>query len=103
MSYAVIEDVAASWEQYEPIGRSLGPLPNGLLVHVAGPTEEGFRIIEIWESEGAWERFREDRLGPALAGVGSPVRGRLFVRSLHPTHVVVGGAIVATEADRAGG
>lgn len=60
MAYAVVQDVPASWEHYEPLAEAIGnPVPDGLLFHVAGPTEEGFRTIDVWESEEAWKRFRE--------------------------------------------
>ena len=35
--------------------------PDGLILHVAGPTDEGFRTIEIWETREAWERCRAAR------------------------------------------
>lgn len=88
VSYAFVEDVAASWEQYEPVAAALaGPAPDGLLVHAAGPTDEGFRIIAVWESEEAWRRFLADRLGDAFAGAAAapPV-----FRALRPAHIVIG-------------
>jgi hypothetical protein len=85
MAYALVEDVAASWERYAsfdvaPMGRP----PAGLILHAAGPTDEGFRIIELWESQDAWRRFGERT---SASGVASLPR---FVRVLVPTHVVVG-------------
>ena len=62
MTYAVVHDVPASWEHYEPLGAALAnSVPSGLLLHVAGPTDEGFRIIDIWASREDWERFRTRR------------------------------------------
>lgn len=62
MTYAVVHDVPASWEHYEPLGAALAnPVPNGLLLHVAGPTDEGFRVIDIWASREDWEQFRTRR------------------------------------------
>jgi hypothetical protein len=82
MSYAVVEDVAASWESYERFAAGIErSQPEGLIVHLAGRTDEGFRIIEIWESEEAWRRFAE--------GLERPSAPR-FVRELAPTHVVLG-------------
>jgi hypothetical protein len=82
MSYVVVEDVAASWEQYAHVASSLaGPAPAGLIVHAAGPTDEGFRIVALWESEEAWRRFAD--------GVGSPAAPQV-VRALRPEHVVFG-------------
>ena len=60
MSYAFVEDVAASWESYERFAVELErSLPEGLILHAAGTTDEGVRIIEVWESEEAWSAFAE--------------------------------------------
>ena len=89
MSYAFVEDVAASWEQYESFAAALaGPAPPGLVVHVAGPTDEGFRIIEVWESEEAWRRFLADRPGPDTEGERALVPP--VFRALRPAHLVIG-------------
>jgi hypothetical protein len=87
MSYVVIEDVAASWEHYRRFAEALaGPIPAGLIVHAAGPTEEGFRIVGVWESEAAWRSFLADRLGEGSGADGTvPVS-----RPLRPAHVVIG-------------
>jgi hypothetical protein len=55
-------------ERYEQVVRrltngrsrleSLSDVPvDGLLVHVAGETKDGFLIIDVWESEEAVDRF----------------------------------------------
>jgi hypothetical protein len=93
MAYAVVQDVAASWEQYERVAAGmLEPTPAGLILHVAGPTDDGFRSIDVWESEQAWSRFRSSRLEPAIAALGGPFRPESTFRALRPTHVVVGDA-----------
>jgi len=62
MLYAIVQDVPASWAHYTATAAGIGdPLPDGLILHVAGPTDEGFRTIEIWETREAWECFRADR------------------------------------------
>jgi hypothetical protein len=84
MSYVIVEDVAASWEQYARVAAALaGPAPAGLIVHAAGPTDEGFRVVALWESEEAWRRFAEG-VGSANASPPQVVRG------LRPEHVVYG-------------
>jgi hypothetical protein len=88
MTYAFVNDVAASWGQYEVFERAFaGPTPEGLVLHAAGPTDEGFRIIAVWESEEAWERFRAARLGP---DVDTIAHVQPTFRALHATHVVQG-------------
>lgn len=86
MPYVVVEDVAASWEQYQRFADALaGPAPTGLIVHAAGPTDEGFRIVAVWESEAAWQGFAE-RVGSADEWPAEyEVR-----RVLRPAHVVYG-------------
>jgi hypothetical protein len=58
--YAVVQDVPASWEQYQELAAHLlARPPEGLLYHVAGPTDAGYRTIDVWETQAAWQRFRE--------------------------------------------
>jgi hypothetical protein len=91
MPYALVEDVPASWEQYGAFARSVRQAPPGLLLHVAGPTDEGFRIIEVWESEADWLRFAADHEA-ALGLVDPLVTARTVVRDLRAMHVVFGEA-----------
>ncbi|MER5734391.1 hypothetical protein ABT117_01780 [Streptomyces sp. NPDC002262] len=52
-------------------------LPNpGLLSHAAGPTADGFRVTEIWESREALETHART-FGPVLADLGQS--------HIHPT------------------
>ena len=47
-----------------------GSLPAGFRIRMAGPMAGGWRIVTLWDSEADWERFRDERLTPALAGIG---------------------------------
>jgi hypothetical protein len=91
LTYAFVQDVAASWDQYERVTAELMDLaPAGLILHIAGPTEDGFRTIDLWESEQAWQRFQAERLAPAIAALGGPARPEPTFRGLRPAHTVVG-------------
>jgi hypothetical protein len=91
MAYAFVQDISSSWEQYERIAARLTePPPPGLLLHLAGPTDEGFRVIDIWDSERAFNRFRSERLQPAIAALGGPASPEPTFRELHAAHLVVG-------------
>ena len=48
------------------IVRQGGP-PIGLMAHVAHPSGEGFLIVEVWSSEGAFRAWWKDVMEPALA------------------------------------
>jgi hypothetical protein len=45
-------------------------MPNGGIVHVAGPGPRGWRVIEIWESEEDARKFDQEQVGPILQQVG---------------------------------
>ena len=45
-------------------------LPDGCRLHVAGPMGDDWRIITVWDSPGHLERFRDEKLLPALREAG---------------------------------
>ncbi|WP_326807727.1 antibiotic biosynthesis monooxygenase [Streptomyces sp. NBC_01775] len=51
---------------------SLSDAPEpGLLSHIAGPTPTGWLVVEVWESEQAFQRFGQ-KLAPFLEEAGMP-------------------------------
>jgi len=55
----------------------------GLLVHAAGQSDSGFRVVDVWESEEACRQFGE-RLKPILEEVGVDTQPEIY-----PTHSLV--------------
>lgn len=55
----------------------------GLLAHVAGQTDKGFRVVDVWSSEEALRRFGE-QLMPILKELG--VEG---APEVYPAHAFV--------------
>jgi hypothetical protein len=49
----------------------------GVLVHVAGPTETGWRVVDVWESEDAFNRFGA-HLMPIIQELGTEPRPAVF-------------------------
>ena len=47
-----------------------GSPPAGGRIRLDGPTGGGRRIVGVWDSDPDYERFRDDRLKPALRGLG---------------------------------
>lgn len=93
MTYAVVQDVPASWEQYEELGDALRErVPEGLIFHVAGPTDEGYRTIEVWETREAWERFR----GGAGPGRPRPTWAIPALRGLQARIAIAGAPLPGT-------
>jgi hypothetical protein len=44
--------------------------PQGLILHSAGEAEQGWYVYDIWESKDDFQRFVDEKLGPALAELG---------------------------------
>lgn len=60
-------------EQYDAVNAEMGieeNPPQGLIFHAAGPMEGGWNVIDFWESREAFDRFQQERLGPAIAAIG---------------------------------
>jgi len=46
--------------------------PEGLLAHVAAPRDIGWGVVDVWESEQAFERFMQEKVMPAARDMGAP-------------------------------
>jgi hypothetical protein len=76
MAFCVITtNPNGSAELFERVGeriRENGEFPpEGAVFQVAGAAPDGWKVISVWESRDAFERFRADRLRPALAEAGA--------------------------------
>jgi hypothetical protein len=61
-------------------------LPEGCHVHIAGPVDQGWRVITVWDSREMFDRFREEKLLPAireLAGGEGPPDVKPEVNPVH--------------------
>jgi hypothetical protein len=75
MAYClVVDNRKGNAEVYEQITEKLAASgempPEGAIFQVAGPVEDGWRVISVWESREAQERFRDERLMPAFQELG---------------------------------
>jgi hypothetical protein len=60
-------------EQYDNVHGHMGidaNPPEGLIFHSAGPQGDNWGVIDFWESRDHFDRFQQDRLGPAIAELG---------------------------------
>jgi hypothetical protein len=57
-----------TWSDYEQLANAIGDTaPDGLIYHAAGEQENGnWQSVSVWESEDHFNRFRDDRLLPAV-------------------------------------
>ena len=78
-------------QQYDAIMRELrldqpnAEWPQGIICHVAGPIEGGWRVVDVWQSQEAAETFFRGRLAPAAqrAGIAPPQPSVFPVHNLH--------------------
>jgi hypothetical protein len=71
----VMEFPGATQEQYDKVMKTLGldrsdEPPAGALLHLAGPTEKGWEVIDVWESREDFDRFLREKLGRAIEEAG---------------------------------
>ncbi|HEX3325446.1 MAG TPA: hypothetical protein VHV50_00475 [Actinomycetota bacterium] len=75
MAYGVVHRFAGgTQDQYEASIAAVHPsrdqLPEGQQFHAAGPSEGGWLIVAVHDSQQSWEKFRDDILMPKMqAGI----------------------------------
>ena len=81
MAYGIVHQFAGGTEeQYRAslaaVHPSDGSLPEGQVLHIAGPSDTGWVIVAIHESKESWENFRDATLVPRLqAGIDGGFEG----------------------------
>jgi hypothetical protein len=65
----LMEVPGGTQELYDAFNREMDmrpeTLPDGLIAHYAGPSESGWQVVDVWESQDAFDRFAQERLMPA--------------------------------------
>jgi len=68
-----IKFAGGTQEQYDAMHAEMNvdaDQPEGLIFHMAGPIEDGWGIIDAWESRGHFDAFQAGRIGPAMEKLG---------------------------------
>jgi len=65
----------ATLEQYNQVIEKMGldgghAAPPGAIFHWVAATPEGIRIVDVWETKEAFEKFAEEQIGPHTQAVG---------------------------------
>lgn len=78
MAVVIVNDIEGGsqdfYDQVNPKAMPDGNLPAGCQVHIAGPTENGWRVITVWDSDERFQQFRNETLLPALRESGGDER-----------------------------
>jgi hypothetical protein len=76
------------YDQVNPKVMSGGKLPDGCQVHIAGPVDDGWRVITVWDSEEQFQQFRNEKLIPAIREIGAEDRIAPEITS-NPVHNLI--------------
>ncbi len=76
----IIEFPGVKQEQYDNVMKELGldrataEPRRGMVLHIAGPSESGWQVVDVWETRADFDRFLDRELGQALknASIGTP-------------------------------
>ena len=49
------------------------PIPTGVIAHIAGPSENGWRVVDVWESQEAAQAFYGSDLFQAAVSTLPPL------------------------------
>jgi heme-degrading monooxygenase HmoA len=80
MAIAVIVGIP-SREAYEQVNEQMfgAKRPTGIIdgniIHTAGEGPNGFRVVDVWESQEAFESFLNERVVPAMQALGMEMEG----------------------------
>ena len=86
MILQIFEYPGVTEEQYEAAVRGVnfgGEMPEGGLVHIAGPMEGGWRVIDVWESQEDFDRFHEEHLASAQSSQGYGLPEKIHTYEVH--------------------
>jgi hypothetical protein len=95
----ILENPDAGREQYEQVLehlRSTGPVPpEGARLVLSGPADPGWRVITVWDSREALDRFFAERLRPAYDHAGLSLDG--VKRTFFEVHGLVAGDLTGAQ------
>jgi quinol monooxygenase YgiN len=83
MATAIIMDFAGGTaDQYDAVIEKMdlgGKNAEGAVFHVAGPTDDGWRVVDVWEDMDAFHAFAQEKIGPHTQEAGLPEPKLQFV------------------------
>ena len=86
MAFAIEMDFkGATLEQYDEVMRLMSlddgtrEMPPGGLFHWVAQTDDGIRVVDVWESMEQFDKFAQEEIGPYTqqAGISAPPETRV--------------------------
>jgi hypothetical protein len=60
-----------------------GAAPPGALFHWVTATDDGVRVVDVWESKERFEEFAEKEIGPGMNAAGVAVQPQTSFHEIH--------------------
>jgi hypothetical protein len=75
-------------EQYDKVVevmgfRAGGQAPAGALFHWAAKTDDGFRVVDVWQTKEEFERFSQEHIGPDMQRAGVQIEPEVTFTEVH--------------------
>jgi hypothetical protein len=74
MTVVIVNEIEGAnqdfYDQVNPKVMPDGNLPDGCQLHIAGPVDNGWRVITVWDSEEQFQQFRDEKLIPTIREAG---------------------------------
>lgn len=69
----VMDFSGGTLDQYDQVVNKMelgGKTAPGGISHWVAKTDDGFRVVDVWETPEAYERFAQEKIGPLTAEAG---------------------------------
>jgi hypothetical protein len=79
----------ATLDQYNEVMKLMSlddgtrPAPPGAIFHWVAQTDDGIRVVDVWETKEQFEKFAQDEIGPYTQQVGFPGPPETTFRNVH--------------------
>jgi hypothetical protein len=78
----------ATIDQYDQVIELMGltpgnPAPPGAIFHWVAETDDGIRVVDVWETKEAYDKFAQEQIGPYTQQVGIPGPPETTYRDVH--------------------
>jgi hypothetical protein len=70
-------------EVIEKMGLTGGSTPPGAISHWVAKTDDGIRVVDVWETREAFDRFAEEQIGPYTREAGFSEEPEIRVFEVH--------------------
>jgi hypothetical protein len=72
----ILDYKGGTLDQYDRISEMMpgagGRVPPGAIFHWVAATDDGVRVVDVWEDRATFDKFAEEWLDPFSADVGAP-------------------------------